>query len=140
MELNRYMGFYSWEFYLSELSRLGVTYQITRLRSVGGYKFVTPTSLLYTLGDAPECGQVKEKLPSKHPQELLLIYKDRPASSGCAVWNIISADHRKYFAGGINEDWQALIDAWGYEPVNESISDTIISLPVNDDGQYRLAM
>lgn len=140
MELNKYMGFYSWGIYLAELDRVGVKYHLFRCVSTCEQIGDMPDWLRNCLHDAPEYGQVKDKLPDVKPRELLMFYEEKPSPTGCAVWDILSADHREYYAGGSFEEWKPLLDAWGYKIEERSNLDTITPLPVNDNDQYRLAM
>lgn len=140
MELHKYMGFYSWEFYLSELSRVGEKYHLFRCRATGNQIGDMPDWLRYCLHDAPKYGQVKDKLPDVKPRELLLFYIEPQDPDACAVWDILSADHREYYAGGSFEDWRQLLNAWGYEAEERSNLDTKAALAVDIGVQYQMAM
>ncbi len=141
MELNKYYGFNSWEFYMSELDRAGVRHELLRCDRNEGPQRALPANLQDATRDFPECGSRKDTFPAVGPDMLLVEKHFRPRDEGCDVFHIISADKRAYYATCTSErDLLGILDAWGYTLERRSNLDTLPVPVVELGAQFQLAM
>lgn len=141
MELNKYYGFRSWEFYMSELDRAGVRHELLRCDRNEGAQRALPANLQDATRDYPEYGQRKDAFPADAPDTLLVEKHFRPREGGCDVYHVISADKGAYYATCTSErDLLGILDAWGYTLSDRSNLDTVPAPVVELGEQFALAM
>lgn len=141
MELNKYYGFNSWEFYMSELDRAGVRHELLRCTRNGCLQRELPMELQDVTRDYPEYAQRKDAFPAIGPDTLLVEKHFRPTDTGCDVFHVISADKHTYYACCTSErTLLRILDAWGYTLERRSNLDTVPAPVVQLGEQFRLAM
>lgn len=141
MELNKYYGFSSWEFYMSELDRAGVRHELLRCDRNADAQRALSEKLQDATKDFPEYGQRKDAFPADAPDTLLVEKHFRPREGGCDVYHIISTDKQKYYASCTSKHALVdILDSWGYALVMLSRLDTVPAPVIEPEGQFMLEL
>ena len=81
-------------------------------------------SMGHEVGTVPEnrayCTAGRDRLPAEKPTYLVLYHTTliNGSPSSVSTWQLISEDEQSFYADGINNDYQSLMDAWGYIELN----------------------